>query len=227
MKNINKDSLSLEDKVIRILLIAMSIILLFVTMWVILPCIWWPDFLGIYKNNDRPRPQIEEYIYPKSWFISSEELAKYETFKGTTTSLTDEEKKYKWPSKEVYWVRLVVNEEQIYKYVEEFKWLIWIMENCWVQDSISNRWNKYSDSKIAQLSWLEWETLENQVKILKDTWIDFYANPIIKKCYAKAKKEKAEWNLNFIDSISNDNLIKRLEDFQYLRIELWLTTLSI
>ena len=130
-------------------------------------------------------------------------------------------------SKEVYWVKLVVNEEQINKYVENFKWLIWIMESCWVQDSISNRWKKYSDSKINELSWLDWQTVENQVKILRDTGIDTFAKAITQKCYAKAKKEKVEWNLNFIDSVSNDDLIKRLEDFQHLRIELGLTTMSI
>ena len=71
------------------------------------------------------------------------------------------------------------------------------------------------------------ETVENQVKILRDTGIDTFAKAITQKCYAKAKKEKVEWNLNFIDSVSNDDLIKRLEDFQHLRIELWLTTMSI
>lgn len=44
MKNINS-----EDKFMEIFLISMSIIILFITMSVILPCVWWPDFLGIYK----------------------------------------------------------------------------------------------------------------------------------------------------------------------------------
>lgn len=166
-------------------------------------------------------------MYPTGRFVSNEEMAKYETFDGPIIKLSDEEKQYKWPSKEVYWVRLVVNEEQIDKYVENFKWLVWIMESCWVEDSISNRWNKYSDSKINELSWLDWQIVENQVKILRDTWIDFFAKAITQKCYAKAKKEKAEWNLNFIDSVSNDDLIKKLEDFQHLRIELGLTNMSI
>ena len=187
-------------------------------------------FLGSFGWKDdisKTVPNQDEHRYPNGRFVSNEEMAKYETFEITPNPLTDEEKRYKWPSKEVYWVKLVVNEEQINKYVENFKWLIWIMESCWVQDSISNRWKKYSDSKINELSWLDWQTVENQVKILRDTGIDFFAKAITQKCYAKAKKEKVEWNLNFIDSISNDDLIKKLEDFQHLRIELGLTTMSI
>ena len=222
MKNTNS-----ENKFMKIFLVTISIILLYVIIWILLPCVWWPDYFNIYWNNSSSKQQVEEQMYPTSRFVSNEEMAKYETFERTTNPLTDEEKRYKWVSKEVYWVRLVLNEEQIDKYVENFKWLVWIMESCWVQDSISNRWNKYSASKIDELSWLDWQTVENQVKLLKDTWIDFFAKAITQKCYAKAKKEKAEWNLNFIDSVSNDDLIKKLEDFQHLRIELGLTTISI
>lgn len=50
----------------------------------------------ISKNNSRPRPQVEEYMYPKGRFVSNEEMAKYETFEITPNSLTDEEKRYKW-----------------------------------------------------------------------------------------------------------------------------------
>lgn len=156
-----------------------------------------------------------------------QQVNEHEIFDVEPITLTEEEKQYKWASKEIYWIRLHVNEEQIEKYVENFKFVVWIIETCWIRDVISNKWNKYSDEKLKQLQWLKWETVENQVHLLKATWIDIYSQQIIKKCYAQAKKEKATKNLNFIESIQNDNLIKTLEDFQHLRIELWLTTLSI
>lgn len=156
-----------------------------------------------------------------------QQVNEHEIFDVEPITLTEEEKQYKWASKEIYWVRLNINKEQIEKYVENFKFVVWILETCWIHDAISNKWNKYSDEKLKQLQWLKWETVENQVHLLKATWIDFYSQQIIKKCYAQAKKEKAKKNLNFIESLENDNLIKILEDFQNLRIELWLTTLSI
>lgn len=194
-----------------IILISFVGLLVFISLFVLLD---HPLKLNIFGNTNKDMKQEQQ-------------INEYEIFDVEPITLTDEEKQYKWSSKEVYWVRLHVDEEQIEKYIENFKFVVWIIEKCWIHDQISNKWNKYSDTKLEQLNWLKWKTVENQVHILKSTWIDFYADRIIKKCYAQAKKEKSTKNLSWYESNENDNLIRTLEDFQHLRIELWLTTFSI
>ena len=210
----------LPTKLLVFFVILFSIIVLYVL------CDW--NTFNLFDSNTKNEKDCIQYcMKEQKWSVSEKESNEHEIFDVEPITITEEEKQYKWASKEIYWVRLNVNEEQIEKYVENFKFVVWIIETCWIHDAISNKWNKYSDEKLKQLQWLKWETVENQVHLLKATWIDIYSQQIIKKCYVQAKKEKATKNLNFIESLENDNFIKTLEDFQHLRIELWLTTLSI